>query len=445
MPRIMQRIEQSAHAKHLVYAEDIFSDYATEADFTSKYGVTAKTFYCFYTNSPCFETKKSLNKSGVRIIIPRLYELKDGVSLSDALEDILTKSTTVIDCLQAINIAWCLCIEALLIECYGNVEGKNKFNQLFNHKAQPFQLSAFDVNQMTGNSGRSAYAINVPVLSYFMQNLPTSVQCYYTAKSDPRLMPGTRLTIYNVPEYKSKHIIGNAGAINLMCIDHDTYMGFGLGKHAVTEAEVNTWLKNCHEKTRPLEQRIPWVQCIADAKRTPDYASKNIYPAGYIADNSVQLSLNKLEHLTEENGFKKTLDNVQIFMHEYSEKQFFLLHQESDVSTSQLSLSARTRLLLAAEDAKANHAPSGKDILFLLTQKTFNYSEKMQVYWMLNQTAEEAESVVALLNHPALASKVSRGKIAAVEKYPNMHYRVVVEAFDPLLISLNSDGVRLGF
>jgi hypothetical protein len=345
IPRIMQRLEKSRESGHLVYPDDIYLKATSEQQLYEKFGVTAKDFYCFYSNSTYFEAKKKLTAYGVDVYVPRLYQLKNDKNLSDGLNDIIDNSTTVIDCLHAINIAWALCIEALLIECYGIADGKNKFNRLLNSVNHPFILSTFDVNQHTGNLTRAGYFTSVPLLSYFIED----IHSYYdTAKADPNLVPGARITINNYPTYKIKHTIGSAGAINLICVGNNAYMGFGLGHQLLTEDEVYAWLKRYHD-IKPIEEEKPWLMRLVTSKRINQPAMAPQLP-GYRADCSVQLDIDKLVQLTE--SFEDTLREMDLFIANYQYKQLVLFKDEysAQVNSSSRKIDLTTNTTSALRD-----------------------------------------------------------------------------------------------
>ncbi len=448
MPIVMERLNKSNKDGHLVYAEDVFEHFPSEAAFYKEFGVTPKDFYCFYTNSPCFEIIKRVTRGEFSTAVPRLYQIKKGKTLSEALDNLIEHGTTVIDCLQAVNIAWCLCIEALMIECYGIEQGKARFNALLNVETQPFQISGFDVNQKTGNLSRAAYCIPVPVLSYFIEDLPESSQVYPTAKDDPRLKPGTRITLYNMPEYKIKHVIGNAGAMNLICIDKDTYMGFGLGEGTFTESKVNAWLKNSYESMQPLEVRKNWLNTIALAKKEAQ-PTRNPYPAGYTADTAVQMNYDKLGQLTED--FQGTLTRVAVYIDEYENKQLRLFDREFGAfvwptltSTAATSLSDRTRMLLTNTGTGAEKTSDRDcaDILFKVTQHRFKYNDEIAAYWMATESETEAARIAGQLNRPEWGLHIKYNKIKPSSKFPD-HYRIDVKSFDPKTISLSNINAKL--
>lgn len=464
MPKAMRQLEQSHEQGHIVYPIDVLDKYDDFKTFYEVFQIRPLTLYKGYTSSNAFELLPHATKFGLRMSMSLFYQLKEGYTPSEALDDVLTNGITVIDCVEAINLAWYLCIRALLIHA-DKTEGHHQFNQLFSQKDHPFIISGLDMYSLTGSSIDDAYFTTVPVLGHFIKKLREENKNYTQAQSDPLITPGTRVTINNDPEYLTKHRLGNSGAINVMAVGKNQFMGFGLGTQPLTETEILAWLEQ--EWQNPsLESQKTWLN--PDGKMRV----KQTHTAGYFSDATVQFDIDILEQLV--NDFPGVLNGIKQFIGHYEIQQLVLFKDycinnhypiEIDLvkaiiekATSGLSLQKDPSFLKnyleiiasyqavldktlekpqATQTTLRSSVPTGAplnktpclDLLHTLTQQTFKFDSNKKIFW-LTLSKNAAENLAELLKTSHCDLKVSCKKISNSE-----NYCVTVDWFDSTAVN----------
>lgn len=326
--KAMQTIEQSRLNGHLVYATDLFNQCSDMQECINKFKTLPKELNSRFTTSPFLDIKISETRWGETVYFSRFYQLKKSANASAALDDILNNSTTVIDCVEAINIAWYMCIQALLIHCYGEADGKTKFNQLFCEDNRTFIISDYDMYGIVGAAYDCSYFASVPILSYFVEHLRNDKIEFSSANEDPLIKPAVRINIFNDPRYGEKHPIGEDICINIMCVGKDQYLGLGLGINPLSETQVIEFLKKSFEQ-KPIEERLPWLKQVADWKKfnkvLNEVAPALVPKSGYKSSHSTQLNINILVLLTRD--FSKALKDINNFVLEYQFAQLVAFRQ----------------------------------------------------------------------------------------------------------------------
>ncbi len=314
----MQEIERSRQQGHLIYITDYYRKFTNEAELIADFKKLTGRSATFddidrgFTTSPCFEQIMRIKKWNIMREPAYVFNLKPGMKASLALEDLLTKSTTTIDCHLATLIATYMVIRKYLIDICGEAVGNERFDLLFSGGNRRMALHTYDAMNNIGNP-LSRCLTPIQLLSFFFTKRAETAIRENSAARDKALNASDIVFFSNHPQYVENNIFGIDGGFFTLNVAPDQFMCFGLGEHPLNEGQICQHLDTAYQ-AKPLHVQLPWLANAAmlatlDFKlgkmKTKEYSCPDRF--GYISESTRSLNCLKIEQLTSESGFTSIL------------------------------------------------------------------------------------------------------------------------------------------
>ncbi len=390
MPIAMKQIEQSRADGHLQYAEDIFIKYNDKEKIEKLFQCSIEEIYLGITTSPFFTSVPFFRKWNYTSKSGRFYCLNKGMKASDALDDILNNSVTCIDCILATHVAWYLCIRALLIKFHGEIEGKARFNDLFDDEVIKFVISPYDANGVVGHRKLETWFADNSLLSYFAEHQPNNLNNYMKAADDRNIRIGDILGFYNHLDYPIKKPGEADGGIFVACVGVDQYMGFGLGMKPMSERQIHHFLADAYNRPSLFDTKN-WLLTLKllylsqhpkDIGNAVAQITSNDV-AGYNTDTLRRLNVEKLMTLLQDHQLSKAkIKEYYAHMEQMKRNAIMLSHNHKEIVVDIFALFNETISYLKSHLKtlsinSAEYKKTEKELYLTLKNLAFfNYIEK---------------------------------------------------------------------
>lgn len=231
--------------QHLIQSmEEIQAFYKTRFHYPSY--DDPNTSHALNIDSPYFEKKG--NGDG--------FIIKEGISASNAIKSLFSDGEHTLDCASTTLLAQYEAIRRTLTAKMGEEEGNKSFDLLFGSDADktPDKRRLF-ISKHLAQGAHPDFRKNIqstdhvnPLLAFIDYTEMAKVTGLDNNAVEVLMKPGEQLYITGHPNYPQKHPFGSSPGWNVIKVDNNQYIGFGLSNKPISKDEVKQLLLENYNK-----------------------------------------------------------------------------------------------------------------------------------------------------------------------------------------------------